>query len=133
MIRSSTSARPVVLVADDDEEMRAFLVHVLEDEGYDVLIAEDGVQALRVLSSREVIDVLVTDHRMPRCTGIELVDALRSTGSRLGVVLLTSFPDAAVEAEARRLGAHAVVCKPFPIRQLLQAVHEIAWPTWRTA
>jgi CheY-like chemotaxis protein len=121
-------ARPIVLVADDDDELRTLLVHVLEDEGYHVLVAEDGYGALAAASA-QVPAVLVTDLAMPRCGGLEVLQALRDAGLRTRIVVLTSFADGAVEAEARRLGASSVVSKPFPLAQLLQAVHEAAFPT----
>lgn len=120
--------RPVVLVADDDDELRALLVHVLEDEGYDVLAAGDGSAALRILADQSPA-VLLTDVAMPGRTGTEVMQALRLSGSRTRVVVLTSFADARAEAEARSLGACAVVSKPFALAHLLQTVHEAAFPT----
>ncbi len=84
--------RPVVLIAEDDPSVRMTLEFVLEDEGFDVLVAEDGEVALR-LSLRERPDVILLDQIMPKMDGKAVLAALRSedTTRSIPVLVLTGM------------------------------------------
>src|SRR5687767_1363869 len=76
----SVSERPVVLVAEDDPSVRLTLEFVLQDEGFSVLVAGDGEQALAM--AREVRpDVILLDHLMPKLAGRQVFEALRGSDS----------------------------------------------------
>jgi CheY-like chemotaxis protein len=68
----------VALLVDDEQPVRAYLAAVLREGGFQVLEAEDGSDALSIIQQMHgILDVLVTDIRMPRMTGIELVGAVK--------------------------------------------------------
>ena len=116
-----------VLVADDDEDLRALVVATLRADGYTVLEARDGVElldhlvrAVDVPSERP--DVVVTDVRMPNLSGLGVLESLRRAHMALPVVVMTVFADESVRTMARRLGAVGLLKKPFDFDDLRTAV-----------
>lgn len=105
--------------------MRRLLVSLLQSEGHGVVEASDGLKALASLLRRRgepEIDLLVTDLRMPGCTGLDLLALVRLERPEMPVVLITAFGDPATHLEARALGAAAVFDKPFDLRAFRDAV-----------
>ena len=112
-----------VLVVDDDEPIREFLVDILQSEGYRVLAASDGQQAL-ALALRERPAVVLADVMMPVMTGTELCRRLKGEHPEYaGRVVLMS---AAVRSLADAAGADAFLPRPFDLEHLLALVAEHA-------
>lgn len=110
---------PLVLVADDDEDILELLVFRLERSGYRTAAARDGAEALRLV--RELSpDLLVLDAMMPKRTGYEVVEELRAEdGTRaLPVLLLTARVQEDDVARGLAAGADAYVAKPFNAHDL---------------
>jgi CheY-like chemotaxis protein len=109
----------LILVVDDEATIRQFVTSMLEDEGYRVLQASHGAQAL-VLALGEVPDLVLTDWMMPGMNGAELIRHLKNNAATRGVpiVLMT----AAGRAAAERSQADAVLTKPFEFNALLALV-----------
>lgn len=133
--RVSPSVCPCVLLAEDDGEIRELLASELRRDGYRVLEAESGGQLLDFLRAARRApgrasrpDVLVTDHRMPGCDGMDVLDELRRDDWEMPVILITGFGDADLRARARRLGVSAVFDKPFNVDDLRVAVLCLAKP-----
>ncbi|HEY1957233.1 MAG TPA: response regulator [Polyangiaceae bacterium] len=110
-----------VAIADDTRGMRVVLSGILRDEGYDVREARDGADLL-ALVARFNPDVIVTDFRMPRMTGLDVLRVLREQSPRVRVILMTASPLEDVYGPALSLGAAAVLAKPFDLRDLLAAI-----------
>ncbi len=117
----------VVLVADDDEEMRTLVAATLREDGCSTLEARDGQELLDLLG--EALDepglrpdVVVTDLKMPRLSGLGVLGALMRARWRLPVVMMTGVSDESIHAVATRLGAVGVLHKPFQPDALLAAV-----------
>lgn len=110
-----------VLVAEDDEDLRALIATRMRREAFDVIEAGSGEEALDVLSSTSnsssEIDLLVMDVRMPGPSGLDIARMLRAANWITPVVLMTAFPDGEVVHEARRLGLW-LVAKPFALDRL---------------
>jgi two-component system chemotaxis sensor kinase CheA len=118
------AVRGAILVVDDDEDVRAEMRAVFEEEGYTVLEASDGLEALEVLhwSGSEVIGALILDLWMPRLSGWELLRILKDDQalSRIPVVVASALP---VHGDASGIGATMHwLRKPFGSRELLDAV-----------
>ncbi len=79
-----------VLVVDDDEQLRKLSNEVLTLEGFNVLLASDGLEALSIIQSTRV-DFLLTDFRMPNMDGMELIAELRGRGFLLPILLLSAY------------------------------------------
>lgn len=112
--------RPTVLVVEDDEDVRDTFHDVLEDEGYDVLVASNGREALDVLGGGARPSVVLLDLMMPVMNGWQMLETLRADGelSKIPVVVVsavghpTSLPP----------GARSFLPKPVSVATLLAAV-----------
>ena len=116
--------RPFVLIVDDDEVIRSLLRLTLPDEGYDLVEAEDGDQALQIIAARQPSLVLL-DWRMPGTSGEGVLTALKQTYPEVPVIVLTAEPEAKVRTLAESLGADVFVAKPFSPLQLLGSVERL--------
>jgi len=106
-----------VLVVDDEQSMRNVLAIALQQEGYEVVTAEDGAAARRELEARSV-DLVVSDIRMPGLDGIEVLRFAREHAPGTEVILVTAHASTDSAVEALRLGAYDYVVKPFDIDEL---------------
>ena len=127
--------QPLVLLAEDDAEFRHLLATVLEEEGYEVVEAGDGLallasieDTLTVRRERPEAFLVVTDVRMPGLTGLDVLAILRCANRVTPVILITAFGDEATHAEGRELGAVAVFDKPFNVDALRATVLETIPP-----
>lgn len=114
----------VILIVDDEEGLREGLGKLLEDEGYVVLCAETGEEALDVLQQSR-IDLVLTDMRMPGMDGIELLKKIRERYGDLGVIILTGYGQIESYIEAMNFGAIEYVSKPFKIKELKFIVNKV--------
>jgi CheY-like chemotaxis protein len=114
---------PRILVVDDNEALRDNLAEALGLEGYSVVCAADGVGALRLLADEPPPGVVLLDLLMPGMDGRELLERIREDPrlSAVRVVLTTG----ATGARVRAVSADAVLMKPFGVRELLAALHEV--------
>lgn len=112
-----------VLVADDEDALRALLVEALQEEGLEVVEAVDGEDALR-LATAEHFDALVLDHRMPGLTGGEVYEQLRARGGAAPAILITAARGA--EEIAAAFGFKQVLPKPFDVDELLACIVRVA-------
>jgi DNA-binding response OmpR family regulator len=118
--------RPVILVADDDDDIRALVVYRLSRAGYDVVEARDGEEALR-LAIEQVPALAVLDVMMPKLDGYELTRRLRAkeTTRRVPVILLTARVQDADVARGFEAGADDYLRKPFSPQELRARVQAI--------
>jgi response regulator RpfG family c-di-GMP phosphodiesterase len=110
-----------VLIVDDERGIREILSDFLELEGYSVVTAGDGVEALEVLSS-EPVDLVLTDMKMPRMGGIELLEQIRDEHPRLVTLLMTGYGTVETAIEAMKAGAFDYVLKPFRVEDVVHTV-----------
>jgi two-component system, NtrC family, response regulator AtoC len=101
-----------ILIADDEESIRHVLATLLGERGYEVRTAADGEEALRELSSRDY-DALVTDVRMPRLNGLDLVRAAQSASPDTTVIVMSAYGSHDLAIEAMKAGAYDYLGKPF--------------------
>jgi DNA-binding response OmpR family regulator len=116
-----------VLVADDDEAMLEVVAAGLRAEGYQVGTVCDGGQLVEWLDGAlsfpdDMPDIIITDIRMPALSGLGALKALRRARMSMPVIVMTSFADESVRTFATRLGAVAILKKPFELDDLLTAV-----------
>lgn len=120
-----------VVLAEDDDEMRAMLTESLHAEGYEVTECRDGMQLVGLLwdgtngQVRRGVDLVISDIRMPGVLGLSVLAGVRSSGAGVPVILITAFGDEATHAEAYRLGAAAILDKPFEVDDLLRTAREV--------
>ena len=113
-----------VLVAEDDEGLRSVLERGLRENGYVVDATGDGDMALEYLEIYEY-EVAVLDWRMPKVTGLEVVQRLRRRGSRLPILMLTARDAASDRVMGLDQGADDYLVKPFDFAELLARVRAL--------
>jgi two-component system cell cycle sensor histidine kinase/response regulator CckA len=118
-LRPSTG--PSILVVDDEGAVRRFALRVLQREGYAVLEARDGLEALELIKQGHQVDAVVSDIVMPRMNGVELMQAMATETPDLPVILMSGYATAAL-AELGISPPCAILPKPFPAERLLQEV-----------
>src|SRR5918998_2709635 len=102
-----------ILVVDDQEMMRDSLAANLAREGHDVVATHDGTVAVSRLEGSTRFDLLITDLKMPKMTGIELLAEAKRLRPDMPVVLMTAFATVQTAVEAMKLGAYDYIQKPF--------------------
>jgi two-component system chemotaxis response regulator CheY len=118
-----------ILVVDDSLTVRKFVSVSLSMEGFTVLTACDGMDALEKLPAQKV-DLVITDLNMPNMDGFELIKSLREnpTYTEIPVVILTSLSDAVSKERGRELGVHSFLQKPFSLEKIRYEVSKyISW------
>ena len=117
----------MVIVADDDEDVRTILAWYLSQEGYDVLKAADGRDALKLLAAHPEVRVALIDLVMPNQEGIETIRAIRKRGG-VRIIAMSGAFDGQFLATARFLGADATLLKPITPTQLHDTLSHIMRP-----
>ena len=121
-----TSGKSVsVLVVDDAMYIRELISLILKNEGYEVIKAANGIEALDKLNGTN-IDLLITDRNMPEMNGIELVRRLRNIPDfkSIPVIMVTSENHASIRRKAGYAGVNEWILKPFIPKQLVHAVEK---------
>jgi two-component system cell cycle response regulator CpdR len=112
-----------ILVAEDEEAMRAYLARALENAGYEVVAVDRGTEALPLLESQH-FDLLLSDIVMPEMDGIELAQRCAEVSPATKVMFITGF--AAVTLKANREAPQArVLSKPFHLKDLVLEVERV--------
>lgn len=115
---------PVILVVDDDEDLRDAMAAILESAGYEAMCAANGREALAALD-RQRPEAILLDMKMPVMNGWEFAEALRERAdSSIPVVVVTAAEDA--RRRAAEIGADSWLAKPFDIDSLLKTVARYA-------
>jgi CheY-like chemotaxis protein len=117
-----------LLVADDSETVLLMLQRRLEMEGYEVVTATDGFEALERLreAGSQEPDVILLDAMMPNMSGIEVLEQLRESGSKVPVLMISAHLDAQEPDRMRSLGASDCIPKPFEWEDLIGKIEELA-------
>ncbi|MEU5979808.1 response regulator transcription factor [Streptomyces sp. NPDC047315] len=123
-MRDQTEHPRTVLVAEDDPGVRSTLDQLLRFEGYEVLLAADGLEALGLLE-RERPDVAVLDVVMPNLDGLGLCRMLRRRGDRLPVLVLTARHEVGDRVAGLDAGADDYLAKPFATEELLARIRAL--------
>jgi chemosensory pili system protein ChpA (sensor histidine kinase/response regulator) len=121
--RHDSKSAPIVLVVDDSLSARRALVQVMEDAGYRVRSARDGLEAVTIVAEQKP-DMVLADMEMPRMNGIELTAHLRAhpATSNLPVIMITSRSTAKHRQQAASAGVNVYLTKPFSEDELLEQV-----------
>ena len=131
MIRNDTQqVSPTILVVDDEAPIRTLARRILEGDGYRVLEAGNGVEALSVLSQSPAVNLLMADLAMPELGGDELVCKIRCAFPELKVLYVTGHIDTLMDARAL-WEDEAFLEKPFTAVGLTEAVSLLLYGTIR--
>jgi len=119
-----------ILLAEDHAEMRHYLYAELRADGHHVSTTGDGNEMMHALTSLSELpiampDAIIMDVRMPGCSGLQILAALRAARWTTPVILITAFGETKLHEEAARLGAAAVFDKPFDVDDLKTALRNL--------
>jgi DNA-binding NtrC family response regulator len=112
-----------ILIVEDEAKMRRLLELSLGEEGYVTHSAADAEAGIKILS-REIIDLVITDLRLPGMGGLEFLHAIKKSTARLPVVVMTAYGTVESAVEAMKQGASDYVLKPFALAEMLMVVRK---------
>ena len=107
-----------VLVVDDEKSMRDLLAITLQKAGYEVTLAEGGAAAIEAIR-RDPFDAIITDLRMPKVDGLQVLRSAKEQSPDTAVIMVTAMASTETAVEAMKLGAYDYIGKPFsPLEEL---------------
>ncbi|MCB1196705.1 diguanylate cyclase [bacterium] len=112
---------PRVLVVDDEPHMRSLLQEIICDAGYECDVSENGEKALQMIINQSY-DLVISDVKMPRMQGIELLQHVKKTAPRCAVLIITAFGQLKQAVEAIKIGAENYITKPFDTREIIARI-----------
>ncbi|MDA8142031.1 MAG: sigma-54 dependent transcriptional regulator [Desulfobacteraceae bacterium] len=112
-----------ILIVDDEKNYPLILSAVLQDEGFETLTANSGQEALEVLDHSDV-DLVLTDMKMPKMDGIELLQRIKSQNPELPIIMMTAYGTVEKAVEAMQKGAYSYILKPFDNEQMILYVNK---------
>lgn len=115
-----------VLAIDDSRTMRGMLQHTLSSAGFEVELAEDGIDGLDKLEGAKP-DIVITDINMPNLDGFGVIEAVRETHqkSALPILVLTTESGESLKQRARNAGATGWIVKPFDPEKLIATINRL--------
>lgn len=113
-----------ILVVEDDLELRELFAVVLQNEGYEVAVAKDGMDAFDILEG-EHIDLIVTDVMMPRMHGFEMIEEMRKANYMTPVLVITAKESMVDKREGFRVGADDYMVKPIDVNEMVWRVEAL--------
>ena len=124
MTQTPPKVLPKILLAEDDNDMRRFLVKALKNAGYEVVSFDNGLSAYHRLRE-EPFELLLTDIVMPEMDGIELARKATELDPDLKVMFITGFAAVALNADSQAPKDAKVLSKPFHLRDLVNEVEKL--------
>jgi len=117
-----SSERERILVVDDSADAREVLARNLTAAGYGVITAPGVAEAVDILEATP-IDLVITDLKMPRMTGLSLLDAIKSRDQSTEVLLITGYPEIKTAVDAIKRGAYDFIEKPLSLEKILLSIN----------
>ncbi len=111
-----------ILIVDDEKSMREFLKILLVKEGYKVITARDGDQALELMQNSPA-DLVISDIRMPGISGLELLARIKDNDEDVPVIMITAFASPNDAVQAMKSGAYDYISKPFNVDEIKSVIH----------
>lgn len=116
--------KKTLLIVDDEINIRKFIKMSYASKGYDVYVAGSAEEALKVLENHS-ITILVTDMRLPKMTGLELISNVKTMPNSPYMVMMTAFGDVDLAVDVMKAGAYDFLTKPFKIKDLEKITNRI--------
>ena len=116
----------LILIVDDEPRVRFTLALILKHHGFQVLEADNGVDALRILAEApeqvQRVDLVLTDIKMPGMDGLELIKVLKQSDDPVKILVMTGYGDRETMSRLQEMGVCGVLHKPFDGGQLIAAI-----------
>lgn len=118
-----------ILIAEDEKHLRLTYELILAKEGFQVTVTNNGLEALFLLLKSQkgtfpCIDLVITDVRMPKIDGLQLIEKLHDEAITIPLIVVTGYGNNALIEELRRKGCTACLNKPFTAEELLEMVQK---------
>ena len=113
-----SNKQKTILLADDDVNLRRVLEFQLTEAGYEVWTAQDGAEAFEIFTNND-FDCVVTDLRMPKLSGLELLEKIKTANAEIPVIVITAFGEVETAVTAMKAGAFDYINKPFNRDEIL--------------
>ncbi|UCD10915.1 MAG: response regulator [Nitrospinaceae bacterium] len=117
-----------IMIVDDEKEVREVIRIHLDVNGYNLLEAENGEEAIKILRSEDNmvnVGLILCDIRMPKVNGIECIDFLRQEAPGIPVVVVTGYPDTEMATNLMKKGIKDYLVKPVEKKKLLDTVEKL--------
>ena len=114
-----------VLIVDDDQSSLNMLEEFLEEEGFGVVTASDGVEAIEKIREED-LDIILTDLKMPGVDGIEVLKTAKKVDANLHVVIVTGYASLETALQAIKEGAYDYITKPFRLEEVLIVLKNVS-------
>jgi CheY-like chemotaxis protein len=112
----------MVMVVDDEDAIRKLESHMLRQAGYDVVLADDAQDALKMVQAQKPVDLVIADVHMPDMNGDEMARQIRAMRPELKILFVTGYSDTLFSAQPMLWEDQAFLDKPFTRQALLEAV-----------
>jgi two-component system response regulator PilR (NtrC family) len=112
-----------ILIVEDEKSLREVLTILLEEEGYETASAVDGMAAAEMIQ-QDIYDIVITDLKMPRADGFEVLRKVKEVSPTTIVIMITAFGTTESTIEAMKLGAYEFIHKPFKIDEIRLVVNK---------
>lgn len=113
-----------ILIIEDEKITRISLSNTLRKEGFVVFTAEDGQEGLDIFQ-KEIPEIVITDLRLPKVSGIDILTYIKSQPNACNVILITAYATVETAVQALKLGAYDYLTKPFSTEKLISIIHNI--------
>ncbi len=117
-----------IMIVDDEQDVREAMKLQLEGQNFNILEAEDGEEAIRILHEGDHLTnlgLILCDIRMPKVDGVECVDYLKKNAPGIPVVVVTAFPDGELAASLLKKGIKDYLVKPVNKDKLISTVEQV--------
>lgn len=122
-MNTNNSVKGKILIADDDADNRILLSYFIQSEGWEVVEAQDGQEALEK-AIKEQPKIILLDNRMPKLDGTKVYEKLRQQGMQSPVILLTAYTD--IKELAESLGICYYLNKPYELSSLMAMIDRLS-------
>ncbi len=113
-----------ILIVEDNSETREMLEEYFRSRKISASVAYDGINALEILKENE-FDIILTDIRMPRMNGFDLVKQVKQAYPRIGIIIMTAFMSVYNEGDIRDIGVDDFITKPFELNSLQDKIEQL--------
>ena len=119
----ATIRKKIIMLVEDDPRQIEYISGFLRQNGFDVLTFEDPVKALQAVQRENVIDLVITDLRMPRLDGLQFTELLRKVCPDVPVIVVTADPSVEAFFKAFGLGIYDFINKPVKESDVIRTVN----------
>ncbi len=121
----SKEGRGKILLAEDDDMIREFIINTLKQNGYEVISAEDGLKALELFSKNDDITLVLSDLIMPKMSGMELIKKVKMIRPDVKILAMTGYSEEVLEDKIESIEDYPLLEKPFTALKLIETVKKL--------